>query len=991
MIIANFCKTETYKNLYGLWQWDYGQVLRIQGLDLPTAVEIHFSLQEKGGEAVTRVGTTKDGVTDVTIPDSMLENNGSAVDYFIYAFAYITDETSGQTEYKISMQVKARPKPEAFDTPEDAELFREAIKAVNEAADRAESAEKEAEGWAHGREDMPEKAEDNAKYYAEEASKDAEQTSADRKEVERLVESVSGIDEDVELVRGYKEAAEKAAEGAATSAEKSEESRKSAETAKTAAETAQTKAEEAAGKTAGDRTAVEQAKTDIDGMKNQVAEDKSSIEQTVEGFTLTAQQAVADVNNAGQTQTERVQGAGNTAVQDIQTVKEQAVQSVEAAGTEQVQAVQAEGTTQIGAVQQKGQEVLDSIPEDFSTQMAGKLDKNQGEENSGKVLVVGGDGTVTPGETPIKVDSTLTQSGQAADAKATGDTITALAIKKQASGEIPIIVTDSAEYPIQDMGMEGWTEQDSTTGAQLFDCNLIPGRTVNGITFINNNDGSIRIYGTSTAQSYTVPITISIPPGNYFVSDNNNNEKWTFYVGTRTAGTDENWLDKRNHAFTVTETDSVRAYVSVTSGQTLDVTIYPMLNSGSEALPWEQYTGGQPSPSPDYPQEIISAGKYNEETQKWEYEVKLTGKNLFNPTEFVVDEPKVINGRTYVLRSDGGIEVTTQDSSSDTSSVFFTSEPIYLPEGTSIILSGNPTKYGVTAQIVDEYGKNVNTIGTSKGSASRPYVLKKGEYIKWIWLYGASGTSDNGTMYIQLEVGSVTEYELPKVSQTVTLTADRPLTKWDRLEKRDGQWGWAFKHTRVILDGSDDEPWAHYSLTTGKDFNVFYREFSDAQIGQNHSYCDKFINTSSNSWDNGNPGDYADHQILPNKYFNCPNYIAESLSEWKEWLKSYPLTVWYETAKETFVPLTTPEQSALESLTTYFPTTIITVEAGELAPEIEVEYVADTKNYIDQKIQESIQQSIAGNLLSTNSNQSLSAPMGAALNLRIEALEAKKE
>ena len=164
MIIANFCKTETYKNLYGLWKWDYGQVLRIQGLDLPTAVEIHFSLQEKGGEAVTRVGTTKDGVTDVAIPDSMLENNGSAVDYFIYAFIYLTDETSGQTEYKISMQVKARPKPEAFDSPEDAELFREAIAAVNAAADRAETAEREAEGWAHGREDMPEKAEDNAKY-----------------------------------------------------------------------------------------------------------------------------------------------------------------------------------------------------------------------------------------------------------------------------------------------------------------------------------------------------------------------------------------------------------------------------------------------------------------------------------------------------------------------------------------------------------------------------------------------------------------------------------------------------------------------------------------------------------------------------------------------------------------------------------------------------------------------------------------------------------
>ena len=33
-----------------------------------------------------------------------------------------------------------------------------------------------------------------------------------------------------------------------------------------------------------------------------------------------------------------------------------------------------------------------------------------------------------------------------------------------------------------------------------------------------------------------------------------------------------------------------------------------MLNEGSTTKPWEPYTGGKPSPSPDYPQEIKSAG-----------------------------------------------------------------------------------------------------------------------------------------------------------------------------------------------------------------------------------------------------------------------------------------------------------------------------------------------------------------------------------------------
>lgn len=110
MIIVDF-KDENYKSVTGLWQWDYGQVLRIQGLNLPKAVEIHFSLQESGGEAKKRVGFTKDGATDVVIPESMLENEEPLGNYDIFAFIYLTDDTSGQTEYKICMPVKARPKP----------------------------------------------------------------------------------------------------------------------------------------------------------------------------------------------------------------------------------------------------------------------------------------------------------------------------------------------------------------------------------------------------------------------------------------------------------------------------------------------------------------------------------------------------------------------------------------------------------------------------------------------------------------------------------------------------------------------------------------------------------------------------------------------------------------------------------------------------------------------------------------------------------------
>lgn len=130
----------TYASAYGIWQWDYGQILRIQSKKkLPKAVEVHFSEQEKGGSSITRIGTTADNVTDVPIPDSLLEKSGN-----IYAFVYIEDGQSGNTEYKIEMSVKARPKPEIPGSPEEPELFKETIKAVNEAADRAETAEQNA-------------------------------------------------------------------------------------------------------------------------------------------------------------------------------------------------------------------------------------------------------------------------------------------------------------------------------------------------------------------------------------------------------------------------------------------------------------------------------------------------------------------------------------------------------------------------------------------------------------------------------------------------------------------------------------------------------------------------------------------------------------------------------------------------------------------------------------------------------------------------------
>lgn len=361
MITVIFNPDTTMANAYGLWQYDYGQVLRIQGLHLPSMVEIHFSLQETGGTSASRVGVTKDGVTDVIIPDSMLENDGATKDYDMFAFVYLTDATSGQTEYKINLQVESRPKPEVFGGGENPNIFHEAVQAVQKSADKAAESEKQAEGWAHGREDLPERAQDNAKYYAGQAAADAKKTEADHKEVERLVESVSGIDEQVIKVENLTKQAQTSATNAALSEQAAKTAETNAQTAQAGAETAEGNAELAERKAKASEQAVEKAKQLVTQMGQEVLDNKNHVDQTAQAFTLTAQQAVADVNNAGQTQTERVEGAGNDAVESVKTAQTAATKAVEAAKTEAVEAVQTEGTTQTGNVTAEGQKQLTAV------------------------------------------------------------------------------------------------------------------------------------------------------------------------------------------------------------------------------------------------------------------------------------------------------------------------------------------------------------------------------------------------------------------------------------------------------------------------------------------------------------------------------------------------------------------------------------------------------------------------------------------------------
>lgn len=341
MITAVFTDNDDYAHAYGLWQWDYGQQLRIEGLHLPTAVEIHFALQETGGEAITRVGTTKDGVTTVTIPDSMLEGNSTVWTadkaYNIYAWVYLSDKSSGETIKRISMQVKSRPKPEAFEAPGDGEIFHEAIEAVNDAAKRAEEAG------------------DKAIAAADEAEKAATQTAEHLQVVQGLAEQVETnadtVAQDKQTVAGMLSQTQQAASDAALSAQAAKLSETAAAQAQTGAEAAEDTARQYAEETEADRQAVANDKQVVSQMREAVAADRQAVEQTALQFGQTAQSAINAVGQAqeaavqavsaeGQKQTTAVQEAGTQAVSEVTEAKTTAVQAVTTEGDKQTKRVE---------------------------------------------------------------------------------------------------------------------------------------------------------------------------------------------------------------------------------------------------------------------------------------------------------------------------------------------------------------------------------------------------------------------------------------------------------------------------------------------------------------------------------------------------------------------------------------------------------------------------------------------------------------------------
>ena len=108
--------------------------------------------------------------------------------------------------------------------------------------------------------------------------------------------------------------------------------------------------------------------------KAQAAAAKKSAQDTEKiknDFTLTAQQAVADVNNAGQTQTQRVNTAGDTQVSRVQAEGTTQVQNVQATAAEAAKNIETIGRAQIDAIKEAGGGVEQALSNYFALRRNG--------------------------------------------------------------------------------------------------------------------------------------------------------------------------------------------------------------------------------------------------------------------------------------------------------------------------------------------------------------------------------------------------------------------------------------------------------------------------------------------------------------------------------------------------------------------------------------------------------------------------------------------
>jgi hypothetical protein len=179
---------------------------------------------------------------------------------------------------------------------------------------------------------------------------------------------------------------------------------------------------------------------------------------------------------------------------------------------------------------------------------------------------------------------------------------------------ISLTVNDSETAPIESVEAYGNIEQFSTTGAQLLDIPSLSTKNYLGVTYSPQPDGTVIATGTSTGTSYIdLRIQEPLPLGDYYISGCPNGgggdgyQLMAYAVNNglyKVIGSDSG----NGSRFTVTDDNPIAIRIVMRLSISGPLTFKPMLHAGSTPKPWEPYTGGKPSPNPEFPQDIKGVG-----------------------------------------------------------------------------------------------------------------------------------------------------------------------------------------------------------------------------------------------------------------------------------------------------------------------------------------------------------------------------------------------
>jgi hypothetical protein len=274
--------------------------------------------------------------------------------------------------------------------------------------------------------------------------------------------------------------------------------------------------------------------------------------------------------------------------------------------------------------------------------------------------------------------------------------------------------TGEVSGPLLGVSAKGWAEQEATTGKNLLPNNATS-QTANGITLTVNADGSISISGTTSGPfSCTIYSGLSLDSGTYTLSTGT-----TLPTGSTLAVQTSDGNKAAVDQITFTASISGLCWIWINSGVTVNTTVYPMLRLASITDDtYEPYTGGAPSPSPNYAQEIRVA----------------RGRNL-------LDQAGITNPNLR-RNADGSISAITAPSSAQSVNI----GKANLLAGQTYTLSGGMSSTAYLYASVD---------GSNKTATASPVTFTAGaDQTVYVNLVIPVDISPGATFYPQLELGS---------------------------------------------------------------------------------------------------------------------------------------------------------------------------------------------------------------------------------------------